>query len=156
VIDWVLAFAAVLFAGGLATLTIAVWRCIFRRAELHLAEEAPVEPDDRDTCSVPTFGTEQCGLLAGHAGRHMSWPSGLPYPPDEEPCAEPIDRAVLVVDPPVVRIPAERLNAVGGWVQVGDKTVHRSCNEARRDGRHDLVCRVCADRLGMAPAGGAT
>jgi hypothetical protein len=34
------------------------------------------------SCGIPTVGTERCGLLAGHAGRHLSWPSGKPFPAD--------------------------------------------------------------------------
>lgn len=164
-VDWVLACAVVLFTGGLTVLTIAAWRFVDRRADRRrlaaaFAEkprpttvytDAPAEPTpDPPACGVPTYDTERCGLLAGHADRrHISWPSGRPYPPDTEPGTEP-----LAWDPPPV--PAARLNAVAGWVQVGDKTVHRSCNADRRDGRHDRVCRICQERLGMASAGGAT
>lgn len=132
-----------------------------RQAPMRVMLGEGVDPRDplasRSTCGIPTFDTERCGLLAGHADRrHLSWPSGRPYPPDEPADIDLPESVVLEVDPPVV--PRERLYAVGGWVDVGlgGPKVHRSCNEHRRDGRHHLVCRICADRLGMAPAGGTT
>lgn len=164
-IDWMLAFGAVIFSGVLAFLAVRGWRAFDRWAERRVGTELAEATDaveqeaverrldhESATCGVPTYGPERCGLLAGHADRrHLSWPSGRPYPPDDDPAP---DDQVLEVDPPVV--PRERLNAVGGWVDIGGRRVHRSCAEDRRDGRHERVCTVCADRLGMAPAGGAT
>jgi hypothetical protein len=152
-VDLALAAGAILFAGGLAILTIRFWRAVDRwAARRRLNQKTPdipaifaAAPAEPQTCGVPTFGTERCGLLAGHADRrHLSWPSGQPYPPDDD------DTQPIEIDPPVV--PRERLNAVGGWVQVGSVKVHRSCNEARRDGRYDRICAYCRPRLAMPEA----
>jgi hypothetical protein len=74
-----------------------------------------------------------------------------PPPPllDVEAIAEP----GTYDDPP---IPPERLNAVGGWAQVGARTVHRTCAEARRDGQPHRICAHCAPRLTSAADTGTT
>jgi len=47
------------------------------------------------SCGV-LIGTERCGLLAGHAGRHLSWPSGHADPPyendEDQPAPNPAGR----------------------------------------------------------------
>lgn len=113
--------------------------------------------------AVATYCTTLTALTIA-AWRLIDWLSRrrrVNQPPDDIPAIFTPGRAtvpttadVLAWDPPPV--PTARLYEVGGWVEIGGRRVHRCCNEARRDGAHERVCAVCADRLGMAPAEGAS
>lgn len=193
-IDWALTVATVALAGILATGTVYGWRRFDRwagrrvRTEVDAATEA-VEREATDwldqaqpapvlggivaspSCGIPTFGTERCGLLAGHADeRHLSWPSGQPYPPDEhdteaerrrevEPIFEwspPAVDEVLDVDPPVV--PTARLDQINevvgaGWVIRNGVAVHRACDQDLQREQYARICAHCRPHLVGSAAG---